>query len=117
MPWQLLDRQFQLATSWRPSEAHLSMALAPANRHKNRSVEHLPLDRGRVPLANGRYVNASFVPGFRAQAEFLVTQHPTEHTAADMWQMLWEHNARTVVVITHMQEPVRYVTLFRVHIS
>ncbi len=111
IPWQLLDRQFKLATAYQPQEAQFVAALKPCNQHKNRNFDYLPIESARVALSpkagmdGSDYVNASWMPGFSRQREFIITQHPLEHTVIDFWRMLWDHNVRTVVVLSPVQQP------------
>lgn len=42
----------------------------------------------------------SFNPGFQKLKEFIITQHPLEATVCDFWQMVWDHNSQTVVVLS-----------------
>jgi receptor-type tyrosine-protein phosphatase gamma len=113
IPWQLLDRQFKLSTGYRPQESQFVAALKPFNQSKNQNFDFLPIESARVALAakpgieGSDYINASWLPGFNQLKEFVITQHPTEQTVPDFWQMLWDHNARTVVVLSALQQPVR----------
>jgi len=38
--------------------------------------------------------------GYQKLKEFIVTQHPLEATVCDFWQMVWDHNSQTVVVLS-----------------
>jgi receptor-type tyrosine-protein phosphatase gamma len=38
--------------------------------------------------------------GYHRLQEFIVTQHPLESTTPEFWQMLWDHNVKTVVVLS-----------------
>ena len=74
-----------------------------------------------VPRANAAegsdYINATWLPGFVHLNEFIMTQHPMQQTVSDFWRMVWEHNVRTMVVLSPSQEdfhpfwPSRQVTL------
>ena len=46
------------------------------------------------------YINATFLPGFNRLREFIVTQHPVWDTIADFWQMVWDHNSQSIVVLS-----------------
>lgn len=48
------------------------------------------------------------IPGYRKMKEFIVTQHPTESTIDDFWQMVWDHNAQTIVLISDIDEAVSF---------
>lgn len=111
IPWQLLDRQFKLATAYQPQEVQFMAALKSCNQCKNQNFDYLPIESARVPLAprvsldGSDYINASWLPGFKRLKEFIITQHPTDHTVDDFWQMLWDHNVRSVVVLSALQQP------------
>ena len=42
--------------------------------------------------------------GYQKLKEFIVTQHPLESTISDFWQMVWDHNSQTVVVLSDSSE-------------
>lgn len=105
--WPLLEKQFKLATSFRAKDFNVISALKPCNKGKNRSLNLIPLESHRVhitprsPGTDGSdYINATFFPGFNQLKEFIVTQHPVNETIADFWQMVWDHNAITIVVLS-----------------
>jgi protein tyrosine phosphatase len=108
VPWQLLDRQFKLSVGYQPAETDFTAALNPANQSKNQSFDFLPVDHSRVMISteSGDYVNASWLLGFHGRREFIVTQHPLDCTILDLWQMVWEHKIRTIVVLSTIQPPV-----------
>lgn len=47
--------------------------------------------------------NALFL-GFQRNREFIITQHPMENTIMEFWQMMWDHNAQTIVMLTQCDE-------------
>ena len=111
IPWQLLDRQFKLATAYQPQETQFMAALKACNQHKNRNFDYLPIESARAALTpqpgmdGSDYINASWMPGFNRHREFIITQHPLEQTVVDFWRMLWDHNVRTAVVLSPVQHP------------
>ncbi|RWS15892.1 tyrosine-protein phosphatase 99A-like protein [Dinothrombium tinctorium] len=105
--WPLLERQYKLVTSFRAKDFNVVSALKPCNKGKNRSLNLIPLESHRVHITprtpgidGSDYINATFLPGFNLLKEFIITQHPVEETFADFWQMVWDHNAQTIVVLT-----------------
>ena len=86
-------------------------ALKACNQHKNRNFDYLPIESARASLTpqpgmdGSDYINASWMPGFNRQREFIITQHPLEQTVVDFWRMLWDHNVRTAVVLSPVQHP------------
>jgi len=109
--WQLLQRQFNQITAKKPLESHFKAATAAGNQLKNQSFEFLPLDstRLKLPLLDDQegsdYINASWVPGFLSLTEFIMSQHPKEHTMPDFWRLLWDQDVHTVVVLSNVNEP------------
>lgn len=69
----------------------------------------IPLEAHRVhitPRCPGTdgcdYINATFFPGFNHLKEFIVTQHPVSDTIHDFWQMVWDHNSTTIVMLSNI---------------
>ncbi|CAI8013798.1 Receptor-type tyrosine-protein phosphatase delta [Geodia barretti] len=85
-----------------------SVAELPVNRGKNRYHNILPYDHSRVKLSHGKghgdYINASYCSGFMKVQGFIATQGPLPETVPDFWRLVWEQNARTVVMLTNAQE-------------
>ncbi|XP_050425716.1 tyrosine-protein phosphatase 99A-like isoform X2 [Adelges cooleyi] len=104
------DKHYKMITSFVPQEYLLLSANKVFNRVKNRSQEFVPVENSRVHLTpkpgveGSDYINASWIIGFKRLGEFIVTQHPLKNTILDFWQMLWDHNAQTVVILTDMNE-------------
>lgn len=104
--WTLLDHQFHLVTNFAVQDFHLSSAIKTCNVQKNRNAALVPVESGRVYLTpkpgvdGSDYINATWLQGFQKLKEFIVTQHPLESTVGDFWQMVWDHNSQTVVVLS-----------------
>ncbi|XP_075913358.1 receptor-type tyrosine-protein phosphatase beta-like isoform X2 [Petromyzon marinus] len=83
------------------------MAQLPQNARKNRYSNILPYDHNLVPLnksGGSNYINASFISGYSRTREYIATQGPKEETVADFWQMVWEQNVYTIVMLTGVIE-------------
>ncbi|XP_067674274.1 tyrosine-protein phosphatase 10D-like isoform X2 [Haliotis asinina] len=82
----------------------------PANRPKNRFTNILPYDHSRVKLLptddeeGSDYINANYMPGYVSKREYIATQGPLPSTRDDFWRMLWEQNARNIVMLTKCME-------------
>ncbi|XP_038105916.1 tyrosine-protein phosphatase 99A isoform X1 [Culex quinquefasciatus] len=102
---EFIDSQYKLITSYQPKEINLTSALKPVNAIKNRS-SLVPLEGSRVHLTpkpgveGSDYINATWLHGYRRLRDFIVTQHPLIDTFKDFWQMVWDHNAQTVVLLS-----------------
>lgn len=51
--------------------------------------------------------------GFRRLRDFIVTQHPLVNTINDFWQMIWDHNVQTIVLLSSLDD---IVSDFEMHI-
>lgn len=105
--WPMLERQFRMVTHFKAKDFNVVSALKPCNKPKNRSLNLIPLEAQRVhilprtPGAEGSdYINATFLPGFSRLREFIITQHPIWDTVSDFWQMIWDHNVQTIVMLS-----------------
>ncbi|KAK0083318.1 hypothetical protein PV326_006773, partial [Microctonus aethiopoides] len=109
-PWNNIEAQYNLVTSWKPKDFNLVSATKPCNVHKNRISEIIPIENARVHLTpkagidGSDYINATWFAGFQRNREFILTQHPLKTTIKEFWQMLWDHNAKTIVMLTQCDE-------------
>nr|XP_056720240.1 receptor-type tyrosine-protein phosphatase H [Euleptes europaea] len=87
-----------------------SMAELPENRDKNRYSNVLPYDSSRVKLTlspsdpNSDYINASYMPGYHGEKEYIAAQGPLPGTVHDFWRMIWEQRVTTLVMLTNCVE-------------
>ncbi|CAG0901062.1 unnamed protein product [Darwinula stevensoni] len=104
-PESQLLQHFKLLQSFRPVDAEASAALATVNAAKNRHWEFIPLDESRVHLSpdagvpGSDFINASWLTGFTSSREMIITQHPLIETLSTFWQLVWEHDVSTIVVL------------------
>lgn len=83
----------------------MTSAIKQVNGLKNRSTLY-PLEGSRVHLTpkpgveGSDYINATWLNGFRRLRDYIVTQHPLTSTIKDFWQMVWDHNCQTVVLLS-----------------
>lgn len=104
--WSLLERQYRLVASFKAKDFNVVSALKPANKNKNRTLNLIPLEAHRVHitpkpgLEGSDYINATFLMGFNHLREFIVTQHPVYETYSDFWQMVYDHNSQTIVLLS-----------------
>ncbi|KAK7794416.1 hypothetical protein R5R35_010393 [Gryllus longicercus] len=107
---RLLDVHFKHVTSFQAKDFNLVSANKPCNIMKNRSTEILPVESARVHLTpkpgvdGSDYINATWFQGFHKLREFIITQHPLQETVQDFWQMVWDHNAQAIVLLSSVDD-------------
>ncbi|CAG0917800.1 unnamed protein product [Notodromas monacha] len=113
-------REFQDLQSFSAELEHSAeMAKLPDNKDKNRYQNVVAYDHSLVPLMQsakvlntttgnksigGEYINANLVDGWKKPNAFIATQGPLQNTLPIFWQMVLEHNVRTIVMITNLVE-------------
>lgn len=66
------------------------------NRHKNRFNEYnFVFNKTLVPLSTGNYINANFIH----KGSVIASQTPMPNTAEDFWQMAFDHESKSVVML------------------
>lgn len=85
-------------------------ALLPDNKPRNRFTNVLPYDWCRVKLTTSNlsetsdYINASYMPGYNSNREYIATQGPLPSTVNDFWRMIWEQRVKGIVMVTNCTE-------------
>ncbi|KAK9497581.1 hypothetical protein O3M35_004280 [Rhynocoris fuscipes] len=108
--WKQFENNYKMVTSFEAKDYNHISANKGCNIAKNRSQEFVPLESSRVHLTpkpgidGSDYINASWFLGFKKLKEFIITQHPMDHTIIDFWQMVWDHNAQTVVLLSNVDD-------------
>lgn len=80
------------------------------NRNKNRYSTSAAYDHSRVKLniddvtdkLQTDYINANWIDGYDAKQRYIATQGPLPHTVNDFWRMIWQTDARIVVMLTNL---------------
>lgn len=72
---------------------------------KNRYKDMLPYDHSRVRLQNVPsgdcdYVNASHIKSQRSNKHYIASQAPVPATFHDFWRVVWEQDARVLIMLT-----------------
>ncbi|KAL1505354.1 hypothetical protein ABEB36_004941 [Hypothenemus hampei] len=78
---------------------------------KNRYANIIPLPETRVDLKpidgypNSDYINANYVTGpNNVRGYYIATQGPMQNTVDDFWRMIWEQQAKVILMLTHLVE-------------
>lgn len=77
------------------------------NKSKNRSLDILPSEGGRVLLKSGNsimYMNAVYVNGYGSTESYVVTQYPLPETVNDFWQLVHDVGSSIMVVLNDFDE-------------
>ncbi|WAQ98715.1 PTPRZ-like protein [Mya arenaria] len=66
-------------------------------------------DHSRVVLqTETSYINACYIKGFQKTISYVASQGPMESNMEDFWQMIWEQNVQTVVMVTNLMKRLQY---------
>ncbi|CAG2187877.1 Tyrosine-protein phosphatase non-receptor type 5,Receptor-type tyrosine-protein phosphatase eta [Mytilus edulis] len=78
------------------------------NSKKNRYLTTFPYDHSRVQLdtydANTDYINANYIKNYSKDKAYIATQGPKKNTLSDFWQMIWQENVDTIIMVTNLME-------------
>lgn len=99
-----LELQYERLKQLSPplSEDACKFALTNENRLKNRSIEILPDDAGRLVLGAGAssiYINAVYANGYAKRKQYIATQYPLLITVEDFWQLVYDVGSQTIVLL------------------
>lgn len=83
-----------------------SASKAPNNKTLNRDIESVPFDHARVVLQpHGKtktdYINAAFVDNYYSKNSYIATQAPLSDGISNFWDMIWQQNVHTIIMIMH----------------
>merc|ERR1719489_688859 len=89
-----------------------TVAQHTVNRRRNRYTNVMAEDQ--VFFGNKRstssdnsqsdYINASYLQGYKTPQTYIATQAPTEDTANEMWQMIWQEKCSVVIMLCNIME-------------
>ncbi|XP_069315588.1 tyrosine-protein phosphatase non-receptor type 7 isoform X1 [Eulemur rufifrons] len=83
----------------------------PGHACKDRYKTILPNPQSRVCLGraqsqeDGDYINANYIRGYDGQEKvYIATQGPMPNTVSDFWEMVWQEEVSTIVMLTQLRE-------------
>ena len=45
-----------------------------------------------------------FIKGFKKPSQFIATQGPMGNTVNEFWEMIWDNDVNTIVMLTELEE-------------
>jgi protein tyrosine phosphatase len=51
-------------------------------------------------------MNGSICQSYKERKAFIITQTPLETTKEDFWDLIWEHDVHTIVMMNNIKETV-----------
>ncbi|GMR53308.1 hypothetical protein PMAYCL1PPCAC_23503, partial [Pristionchus mayeri] len=105
--WLNIFQAINSQTAKRTKSLKLSCksAFSIENVDKNRYRDISPYDQNRITLGSDEnYINASPVPVEETGQNYILCQGPLDETCADFWQMIWEQNVPTIVMLNKLIE-------------
>src|SRR3990167_9732836 len=79
-------------------------ATAKKNTQKNRYSDVLALEKTRVLLKSGEYINANYVDISPAKYKIIATQSPLPTTFDSFWEMAYENGVAVIIMLTRLIE-------------
>ncbi|XP_048584003.1 receptor-type tyrosine-protein phosphatase T isoform X2 [Nematostella vectensis] len=78
------------------------------NKKRNRYANIIAYDHSRVRLRDNQesdYINASYLHGYDGTPRaYIASQGPLPVTVADFWQLVWQEQVTTIVMLTNIVE-------------
>ncbi|XP_018577685.1 tyrosine-protein phosphatase non-receptor type 61F isoform X2 [Anoplophora glabripennis] len=83
-----------------------SEATKPQNKVLNRYRDVSPYDHSRIILQRGStdYINANLIKVEKANRRYILTQGPLANTVSHFWLMVWEQQAKAVLMLNKLIE-------------
>ncbi|MED6282067.1 hypothetical protein CHARACLAT_028134, partial [Characodon lateralis] len=75
-------------------------SLTPVGADQTYDLCRVKLNRS-TPNESSDYINASYIPGYNSNREYIATQCPLPSTVSDFWRMVWEEKVKRIVMVTN----------------
>ncbi|KAL3879809.1 hypothetical protein ACJMK2_032091 [Sinanodonta woodiana] len=94
-----------------------STARKPENKDKMRDNSVLPADRHRIYLSTRvsdrkDYINAVVLPSHKQRNAFILTHMPLPDTVIDIWRMINDFGARTIIMLNSMDSKTHDIGIY-----
>ncbi|KAL3868035.1 hypothetical protein ACJMK2_040874 [Sinanodonta woodiana] len=86
-----------------------AIAKETGNMDKNRYRNILPDENYRPYLSiyvsgSNAYINAVFLPAYKENDAFIITQTPLENTIVDFWRMVYQYDVSSIVMLNTLSQ-------------